>query len=576
MVGQSSFGQNETNGGDWTNEEIEDMCDFLSELFQREITSFGTDENGNITSVSGPDGNGGTQNGFVGFESSNDGTTSFSYTPSSDTSSTGSSLPGSIPHESTNGSSSSGSSSSGSSFSGSFWSGGGLPANPSSCDTCDSSDDSSNYVTSSENIPTYFSSGTSTTNYNSGDSNNYTGSTSSNCPNFYGAVAKLRMTQSEFENVVIEKINSGTTISSITKVNIDYNGIRYEGSLTKFVSADGKDVYYYFTPSTDSALYSTSKQYLIPASLSTYITHYQNYIPNGTFPPLDNNGLPTGSYKMTQNNNGIAYVNLSFDPDNQILNPITTIGSDLATENSEFSESTSSITSYDFENGKDNIFNANGRPLRSGDPGNHVKIEINGRLYKPSGLVLTTGSFSALNKIAAFYAQSQGFSGIVKTIYSTAQNQEDDAAASYSNGVLKIWGSAFASGTFDNVHDFKSILGHEILHWKDPKSDTREYQYIDHANTYLKQSQDDDFKNTSKKLKYSVAFGYAKRVFNSHLNGEISRDDEFKKINDFNTIHSGQINIEYKSLNGNGSVIITIQGETYIEQTLTRLTSPHD
>lgn len=212
--------------------------------------------------------------------------------------------------------------------------------------------------------------------------------------------------------------------------------------------------------------------------------------------------------------------------------------------NATYSEYTINITSYNFEPGKNNIFNENGRPLRSGDTGDLVQIEINGVLYKPSQLARTEGSMAALNKIAAFYAQSKGYSGLVKTINLAGDKGGDDVAF-YGNGVLTVRSLAFAAGKFDNVRDFKSVINHEVLHWKDPRNDAPNYTSMDHANIYLKEASDPEFNKTSINYKLNNANQYMVRVLNAARANVVGMNNAgvIAAINKYNNENVGGIQI---------------------------------
>jgi len=210
--------------------------------------------------------------------------------------------------------------------------------------------------------------------------------------------------------------------------------------------------------------------------------------------------------------------------------------------NATYSEFPINITPYNFEPGKNNIFNENGRPLRSGDTGDLVQIEINGVLYKPSQLARTKGSMTALNKIATFYAQSKGFAGLVKTVNTIGDQQGNDVAF-YGNGVLTVRSVAFASGKFDNVNDFKSTINHEVLHWKDPRNDAADYNFMDHANIYLGEASDPEFTKTSLSYKINNANQYMKRVLNASRSGEVGMNNDgiIAAINRYNVNNKGGV-----------------------------------
>ena len=207
--------------------------------------------------------------------------------------------------------------------------------------------------------------------------------------------------------------------------------------------------------------------------------------------------------------------------------------------NNVYFDSTTDVIPYNFEAGKNNIFDANGRPLRSGASGNLLQIEIDGVLKSPSQLLRTEGTLKALNKIATFYAQSKGYVGLVKIVNTVGKKQGNDVAF-YGNGVLTVRAIAFSEGKFNNVHDFISTINHEIFHWKDPKTGTKDYQFKDHANIYLLQASDPDFKNSSDWNKINTANQYMVRIFNSSRAHEVGMNNDgiiaaMQKYNNENT-----------------------------------------
>ncbi|MEN9908858.1 MAG: hypothetical protein RLZZ540_2007 [Bacteroidota bacterium] len=316
LIGHSSFGQ--TSSGDYT---VDEMNEWLSEVFGRQVTSFSTDSNGYITSVDGPGEGGSFHDGYVGFETSGDGTGTFIWTPINTTSTNTNT--GTTTETTTDTSTNTNSSTSYTSWVGfvdmsSYYSGSTSNNNSyGDCYSCnlyeesdsiiypDTSDnnDTSNYTASSDNY--YYQSDTKYYDIAYISDSNSTTSTNLNL--------KKVITQIEYQNAMINSINTGYKIFSNSNFNlVTSNGNTYNGKLTRFVSVLGGTDYYYFTPATNSSMFSTTNQYLIPASGNSYISHYNNSYGGGTF-PQDTNGFPIGFYSMATNNNGVFTVYFPYD-----------------------------------------------------------------------------------------------------------------------------------------------------------------------------------------------------------------------------------------------------------------------
>lgn len=198
------------------------------------------------------------------------------------------------------------------------------------------------------------------------------------------------------------------------------------------------------------------------------------------------------------------------------------------------------IPPNNFPEGKNNIFTASGAVSgKHGTDGYFLQLEIDNVLRSPSQLLRTEGTLSAFNKIAAFYAKSKGYTGTVKIVNTVGKKKGNDVAF-YGNGVLTVRAIAFTQGKFDNVNDFKSTINHEVLHWKDPKTGDNNYQFKDHANIYLLEASDPDFKNSSDWHKINNANQYMIRIFNSSRVNEVGMNNEgivaaMKKYSDENT-----------------------------------------
>lgn len=141
---------------------------------------------------------------------------------------------------------------------------------------------------------------------------------------------------------------------------------------------------------------------------------------------------------------------------------------------------------------------------------------------------------------------------------------------------MTLYYNAFKTEIYDNANNLKSTLNHEIgSDGHRGEKRTGNYRYIDHANIYLNETKSTDFSGTNENYKYSVAFGFAQRVFNAKVEGEIGSNEERSIIENFNSNTHG-INIDYKSWNGEGSATISIGGKTYLEKDFKRLKEPEN
>jgi len=192
-----------------------------------------------------------------------------------------------------------------------------------------------------------------------------------------------------------------------------------------------------------------------------------------------------------------------------------------------------------FPIGKNNIFTASGAVSgKQGADGYLLQLEIDQTLRKPSELDRSKPSLNTLGKIVALYAKSKGFYGTV-----VVTNREGKGAAFYANGVLTVRKSTFEKKNFDNVNNLKSILDHEIGHFKEPISLRSNYQFKDHFAIYLLQASSPDFKNTTDEIKISNSNEYINRVLNSSKASEVGMNNDgiILAITNYNTNNTGGV-----------------------------------
>lgn len=487
LSAQNGFAQ--TNGGDF---DSDGMHEFLSDLFDREVSSYETDSNtGFIISVNGPGEGGGERDGFVGFETADDGTITFTWGGFNDLDTTDTS------------SQNTGGTSSDSAWGFIDWNSVysmSIPINPNGdCWSCSSETDN-NDVASSENynyfdlLPAWvqtsyldFVENSDPPMYIPPPSTGYSGALGEVLI-MYG-VGTSYPTGVSYGYIPVEEVND-------TKVIMNSSNSLHHELIFRFVKNN---------PVTGL---EALKAFLVEypnSNIAQFIEDYNN-------PSID-----------ICTNYSLLCAAETFETTNIAAAPIDNV-----------------LPKFKFVANKNNIFNANGRPLRSSvNDGDLLQIEIKNVLHSPSRLLRTEGSLYAFGKIATYYAELYGYTGIVKTINERGKDGGDDVAW-YGNGILTVRATAFSEGRFDNVNDFKSIIKHEVLHWQDPKTGDRNYKFKDHANIYLLQASEPDFKNTSESLKISNSNQYMIRIFNSSRVGEVGMNNDgivaaMQKYNDENT-----------------------------------------
>jgi Metallopeptidase toxin 2 len=221
----------------------------------------------------------------------------------------------------------------------------------------------------------------------------------------------------------------------------------------------------------------------------------------------------------------------------------------------EFYDDTSSSNAANpFVAGKNNVFDATGKPLRAGDSGNLLQIEIGGVLKKPSELDNSLASMQTLLKIVTFYAKQKGYIGRTSIINLVGDKGGADVAFfESSTKILTVRRLSFSNKIFDdNLYDFRCVLAHEIAHSRDPKTGTKDYKFIDHADIYLQEAKDPDFKNASLSYKINNANQYMLRVFNAQRVWELGSnfDRLYMAIDNYNDSvkgNSGGVTIGYPS-----------------------------
>ena len=221
-------------------------------------------------------------------------------------------------------------------------------------------------------------------------------------------------------------------------------------------------------------------------------------------------------------------------------------------------------------------FDSKGNMTVIDDGNNNIIIETSKGRFKPSQVDNSRGSLRGLAKIVAFFASKKGFNGRPVKITSKSKG---GAGAHYdrNDDSMTFYYSAFKKKFYDNANNLNSTLNHEISNdGHRGEKVAGNYTYLQHAAVYLNETKSSDFSGTTEDYKASTAFGFAERIFNAKLNGEIGNNQEESIINDFNNSNSHGINIDYKSLNGDGSATISVNGKNYSEKQFERIKEPEN
>ena len=209
--------------------------------------------------------------------------------------------------------------------------------------------------------------------------------------------------------------------------------------------------------------------------------------------------------------------------------------------------------------GNDRIYSASGRFIEDTGKGNLIKVNIGNKSYKLSQLAYNKGGTNrAVSKIIAHEAYLKGYKGK----YGLSNSKKGGA---YTDGEknVRVVINEIKRGVYDDFHTLGSVIGHEAdLEYghKGENIPQNKYTYLNHANVYLGQSLEADFKNTSESNQYTVAVGFATRVFATTQKEQgLNVDDLIAQFNKNN----GTVKIEGINTNtGNASIILNGQSNT--------------
>ena len=205
--------------------------------------------------------------------------------------------------------------------------------------------------------------------------------------------------------------------------------------------------------------------------------------------------------------------------------------------------------------GKDRIYSASGRFIKDTGKGSAIRVNIGKGSYLLSQLAYNKGGTNrAVSKIIANEASLRGYKGKYGV-----RNMDSESTGAHTDSQNEVYVNIkqLKKGTYDNFNDLGSTLDHEASLKYGHKGENipqNKYTYLDHANVYLGQSQETDFKDTSEQNQYGVAVGFATRVFAT------TQKEQGLNINDligqFNN-NNGTVKIGGIDTNtGNASIIV--------------------
>jgi len=228
----------------------------------------------------------------------------------------------------------------------------------------------------------------------------------------------------------------------------------------------------------------------------------------------------------------------------------------------------------------DDIFNAYGKFLYSTPVGNNVKVQIGKSLYNLSQLDYNgQGTRKAVSNIIAHYAEKNGYTGS----FGVSDLGENDTVAHTTP-----WGTVFFNsynlkkGLSDNYYDLQSALDHEVNlkfgHKGESADLRRNYTFLAHAEVYLGQAGTDNYKNSTRHNKYSVASDFVERLWNAYDKREINDDKLDSYIQTFNKSNTGNVTIINTQLWGSGQMSYQIKIDKTSSETITtqEMKDPHE
>jgi len=172
-------------------------------------------------------------------------------------------------------------------------------------------------------------------------------------------------------------------------------------------------------------------------------------------------------------------------------------------------------------------------------PNGNILIKASDGIYKkPSAF---NPNLPADRRIMNLFAASlaKGLQGLNKGIIISSKANTDPSSkspASTSGNSIYLNTNGGYSTSLDNVHDFKSIIKHEIFHVDDNKDPTFISSLATHADVYIKAANDPTYKDTTPEFRIGNARSFANYLLNMDTKKDttITRDVIVAKITAFN------------------------------------------
>jgi RHS repeat-associated protein len=214
--------------------------------------------------------------------------------------------------------------------------------------------------------------------------------------------------------------------------------------------------------------------------------------------------------------------------------------------------------------GLTDIFRSNGTFLKSdGVDNGNILVQIGTKSYPLSSLDYNKqGTAHAVSNIIGHYASEMGYSG---TYGIKGMN-----AGGHTTGKGSVFLSAseFKNGSYDNLYNIKSTLGHEAgpKGHKSESSNLREnYTFMAHAGVYFEQGRTSDFTKSDLNEQYTVGLAFTERVWTALVNNEINSHEFETYIKAFNDKNTGGVFINYNKdypKTGELNINITVDGKS--------------
>ncbi|SEW49642.1 RHS repeat-associated core domain-containing protein [Chryseobacterium wanjuense] len=228
----------------------------------------------------------------------------------------------------------------------------------------------------------------------------------------------------------------------------------------------------------------------------------------------------------------------------------------------------------------DDHFNKNGRFMyRDDKKTNNIIVHTDQGNAKLSQLDYSKkGTRMAVSNIIAHYATQKGLTGYYG-VSTKIKNEDTGAVTSGRSNNVFYNSKQLAKGSYNNLYDLRNTLDHEAGkdgHKNENKNG--EYTFLAHAKVYLGQSKTSDYENSTEANQYSVAFGFAQRLWNAYKKDEISWEGMDPYLEDFNRNNTGGVQISTIGGYEGDPMEVVIKNDTKqsIAKPVKKMTNPHD